>query len=105
MFKGMTAKKGHTAGQRFMAVLVEIGDDDQPVIPQDTPEPQDKRKGGPLARLAGMWCNDRRFYDFIRPIYDKNMGGDGSGTGDIEPWEIGGDASILPPCNTCSVPH
>ena len=89
VFKGMTAKKGHTAGQRFMAVLVEIGDDDQPVQAIDTSEAsveekqKNEHKGGPLARLAGMWCNDRRFYDFIRPIYDKNLGGDGKGHGDL----------------------
>lgn len=29
-FKGLTARKGNTAGHRFMAAFVEIGDDEQP---------------------------------------------------------------------------
>lgn len=63
-FKGMTAKKGNTAGQRFMAVLVEIGDDDQPIAPAE----QTKAKGGELARLAGMWCNDPLFREWLASI-------------------------------------
>lgn len=31
IFRGMTVRKGNQAGQRFMAVLVEIGADDKPV--------------------------------------------------------------------------
>lgn len=58
VFKGMTAKKGNISGQRFMAVLVEIGEDEQPVVEQ-------KPKGGELARLAGMWCNDKYFGEWI----------------------------------------
>lgn len=30
-FKSLTARKGNTAGHRFMAAFVEIGDDEQPV--------------------------------------------------------------------------
>lgn len=56
-FRDLTVRKGNTAGQRFMAALVEIGDDEQPVTP---PAPE-KPKGGPLAKLAGMWCNDPEF--------------------------------------------
>jgi hypothetical protein len=33
-FRAMTVKKGNTAGQRFMCVLVEIGDDEKPVTPE-----------------------------------------------------------------------
>ena len=32
-FRAMTVRKGNVAGQRFMAVLVEIGDDELPVVP------------------------------------------------------------------------
>jgi len=32
-FRGLTSRKGNTAGHRFAMVLVEIGDDDQPVQP------------------------------------------------------------------------
>jgi len=90
VFKGMTAKKGNTAGQRFMAVLVEIGDDDQPaqeVKPADCHAQEIKKdeiNGGALARLAGMWCNNPDFYQWIRPIYDRELGGNGNTHGDIE---------------------
>jgi hypothetical protein len=51
-FAGLTARKGNTAGHRFMMVLVEIGDDDQPA---------NQPKGGPLSRLAGQWCGSPEF--------------------------------------------
>lgn len=54
VFRGLTTKRGNKAGQRFMAALVEIGDDEKPV-------PNEKPKGGELARLAGKWCNDDQF--------------------------------------------
>lgn len=47
----------------------------------------EKPKGGQLAKLAGMWCQDENFYNFILPIYDKYLGGDGSGCGDVD-WPI-----------------
>jgi len=76
-FRGLTVKKGNTAGQRFAAVLVEIGDDEQPkqnpaAVPTTSAEPSipsegsgapsvGPPKGGPLARLAGQWCADETF--------------------------------------------
>jgi hypothetical protein len=54
-FRALTVRKGNTAGHRFMAALVEIGDDEQPKEPE-------KPKGGELARLAGIWCADPRFW-------------------------------------------
>lgn len=101
VFKGMTSKKGNTAGQRFMAVLVEVGDDDQPIAPETPAKP----KGGELARLAGIWCNDKEFYDWIRPLYDIKLGGNGSGTGDIEigldveSWKLFNRHAILVFCD------
>lgn len=44
-------------GKRFMAVLVQIGDDEQPV--QKEPA---RMKGGEWAKLAGMWCDDPEFW-------------------------------------------
>ena len=44
-----------------------------------------KPKGGALARLAGMWCADEDFYQFILSVYDRFMGGSGRGTGDLDP--------------------
>ena len=61
VFRGMTAKKGNHAGHRFMCVLVEIGDDERPV----TAPQAEKPKGGPLAKLAGMWCNDPQFQQWL----------------------------------------
>lgn len=52
-------------GKRFACVLVEIGDDEQPVR---QPEPE-RPKGGALAKLAGMWCNDAAFVEWLRLTY------------------------------------
>lgn len=84
-FRAMTVRKGNTAGQRLACALVEIGDDELPV-------PPDKPKGGALARLAGQWCRMPQFVEFVQPIYDKAMGGDGSAWGDVSPnRDFGGD--------------
>lgn len=60
-FRALTVRKGNTAGHRFMAALVEIGDDEQPKEPE-------KPKGGELARLAGIWCADPRFWAWIETV-------------------------------------
>lgn len=92
VFKGLTAKKGNTAGHRFACVLVEIGDDDLPVTQSAQSETivdhlvdanKTITKGGALAKLAGQWCQSQSFFDWIRPVYDRMLGGDGDGTGDI----------------------
>ena len=63
-FRTMTVRKGNTAGQRFMAVLVELNDD-------DTPKPQeaDKPKGGTLAQSAGEICGTEEFQQFVDSRY------------------------------------
>ena len=60
-FRAMTVRKGNQSGHRLAAVLVEIGDDEQPVA---QPEPE-KPKGGALAKLAGMLCADPEFWNFL----------------------------------------
>lgn len=62
-FRALTVRKGNTAGHRFMAVLVEVGDDELPVQQpkQDDQEP----KGGALAKLAGMFCQQSEFWEFL----------------------------------------
>jgi hypothetical protein len=68
VFRGMTARKGHRAGQRFAVVLVEIGEDELPVptpVVQEPTAPAPKPKGGELARLAGRWCGDEMFRHWI----------------------------------------
>lgn len=57
-FRGMTERKGKTAGQRLAMVLVEIGDDEKPVPQPDKP----KEPIGELCRLAVMWCKDEQFH-------------------------------------------
>lgn len=49
-FKDCSIKSGKRAGQRFMAVLVEIGDDEQPVRQQSD------------AQLAAVLCKDPQFW-------------------------------------------
>lgn len=55
-FKHMTAKKGNTAGQRFMAALVQIGADERPM---DRDKPRD-----PLRMSAVMLCKEPAFQKF-----------------------------------------
>jgi hypothetical protein len=84
-FRSMTVKKGNTAGQRFMAVLVEVGDDEKPVGQETEPgdpvvytvtgvcadgsevkSPSDPaKKGGTLARDAAMICAAPLFQQFV----------------------------------------
>lgn len=59
VFRTLTVRKGNTSGHRLACVLVEIGDDEQPVDPAEM-------KGGPLAKLAGMWCRDRYFIEWLK---------------------------------------
>lgn len=84
-FRAMTVRKGNTAGQRLACALVEIGDDEQPVQQPPAPPPAEpeKPKGGPLAKLAGQWCGDREFRNWVRGAYDIIMGGNESGIGDL----------------------
>lgn len=65
-FRALTVRKGNTAGHRFMAALVEVGDDEQPVQPEAP-------KGGMLAKLAGMLCDQPEFWAFLNRL-DANGG-------------------------------
>lgn len=57
-FRALTARKGNTAGHRFMAAFVEIGDDELPVQPH-------KPKVGALCLLAVQWCKDPQFWEWL----------------------------------------
>jgi hypothetical protein len=86
-FKLMTAKKGGTAGQRFVAVLVKLGDDEQPE-PMPQREDSTERHPGPLgprAKLAVQLCANPVFTEWLRPKYDKALGGTGDAWGDMTP--------------------
>lgn len=52
-FKRMTLRKGKRAGQRFMAVLVEVDDQEQPV--------EQERSGPKPSQVAYLLCNDPDF--------------------------------------------
>jgi len=67
-FRTLTVRKGNTAGQRFMAALVEIGDDEQPVQPDIGFPITEKPKGGALAKLAGRWCADPEFWRWVNSV-------------------------------------
>jgi hypothetical protein len=57
-FKRMTLAKGKQAGQRLGCAFVEIGDDEKPVERR-------KHGAGPLAQLAGRWCEDVAFQHWL----------------------------------------
>lgn len=105
---------------RFAAAAFRLlGSPGQPVavaalkLKREAAEP-DKPKGGPLARLSGQWCNDDKFYRWIRPVYSRLMGVDGRNWGDVTPEDFGGGAkgqagycrhAILVICNVESRAH
>lgn len=77
-------------GKRFMAVLMEIADDETPAA---TPAPEaasakpraQRERMAPLCEWAVFRCSEPDFQRWIRPIYDRAMGGDGTGWGDVTP--------------------
>ncbi len=77
-FRGMTERKGKTAGQRLAMVLVEIGDDEKPVAQQEAP----KEPIGELCKLAVMWCKDPQFQEWLigKETLEQNPGIDAEGT-------------------------
>ena len=65
-------------GKRFMAVLVQIGDDEQPVA--NTPKSGDLKLREPLGDLcwrAVQWCKEPDFWDFLTRTYMHNAVIDG----------------------------
>lgn len=62
-FRNMTVAKGKIAGQRLMMVLVQVGDDEQPV-PVQKPG-----KGPGLTRLAAMWCDQEQFQAWAKKTF------------------------------------
>ncbi len=67
VFKALTTRKGNTAGHRFMAALVEIGDDEQPVQPVKDEVP----KGGPLSQAAAMLEHNPEFLAYAASFGHK----------------------------------
>lgn len=70
-------------GKVLMAVMVLVGDDGRPAMPPGAPAPTPappppepgpppppaEPKGGSLARLAGMWCANDTFQDWLFGAY------------------------------------
>jgi hypothetical protein len=61
-FRALTVRKGNTAGHRFMAALVEIGDDERPV--ELEPKAPRTQMGDACYRTV-MWCQEPTFWAFL----------------------------------------
>lgn len=96
-FRAMTVRKGNTAGQRLACALVEIGDDEQPVQPPESEDDKNRRmraqldtmqmaKGGPLARLAGQWCQSEQFIRWLRGTTEQDEWMRARGEGEAVPY-------------------
>jgi hypothetical protein len=72
-FRAMTCRKGKTAGQRLAIVIVEIGDDEQPV---EQP-PAVGRKHNPLTKSAGILCAELKFQRFVAMMTNNDAAEDG----------------------------
>lgn len=68
-------------GKRFMAVLVQIGDDEQPVMGNPISETKpgksrnDRDPLGDLCRRAVMWCKEPEFWAFLSQSICVDGGG------------------------------
>ena len=64
-FEQMTVRKGKIAGQRLMAVFVDLKDNETPVTigqaEAELKKPAEKEPIGPLCKLAVQWCKDPEF--------------------------------------------
>lgn len=68
-------------GKRFMAVLVQIGDDEQPVpTPSNPGELKQREPLGDLCWRAVQWCREPEFAYFIGPVYYREFPGGLPGT-------------------------
>jgi hypothetical protein len=63
-FKAMTVRKGKIAGQRLAVVMVEIGDDEQPIAQAET-----KQRAGELCIVACNFCKDPAFIRWVGAIH------------------------------------
>lgn len=66
-------------GKRFMAVLVQIGDDERP-IPPNSRELKQREPLGDLCWRAVQWCKEPEFAHFIGPVYYREFPGGLPGT-------------------------
>lgn len=86
-------------GRRFMAVLIEVGDDEQPVQPVSVP------KIGPLGYWLVCRCNEPEFWAFLNELgYVCNNGADAAAIVKIiaqvkSRKDVDGDAGAEYRCN------
>lgn len=85
-FKVMTVRKGKVAGQRLAVVMVEIGDDEQPVV-----QPEPKQRPGELCIMACTFCADEQFWEWADKTSEEVIEG-----------ENGAKAFILETCGVLS---
>lgn len=71
-FRTLTTRKGNTAGHRFMAALVEIGDDELPVAPVISKTAT--TRPGPLCEWLVRRCGEPEFFAWIAPVYHAHIG-------------------------------
>lgn len=81
-FKYYTRRLRGSPGTRFQMVLVEIGDDDQP-LPRGTGESKPRLTqggelvGGAIAKHAGRLCKDQDFHEYLKLNAMKDIGWNG----------------------------
>lgn len=74
-------------GKRFMAVMVQIADDETPAEPAAPRRATPVKRHGPLCQWAVERCGEPVFQSWLRPQYDRALGGNGSGWGDVTPMD------------------
>lgn len=68
-------------GKRFMAVLVEIGEDEQPVAGNSDDKPRERL--GDLAWRAVQWCKEPEFWSFLNLNFSCDEVTDGVGASEL----------------------
>lgn len=69
-------------------------DQAEPASEPVPPKSGKRERMGPLCEWAVYRCKEEAFQRWITPIYDRWLGGDGMGTGDIAPDDVGGPAGF-----------
>lgn len=63
-FKALTARKNGKAGQ-ILAAIIKVVDENEPEAEPVTNAEPEPLKGGPLARLAGQFINNPKFWEWL----------------------------------------
>ncbi len=66
IFRGKDKRTTTKLGQRYQVMLIEVGDDEEPVDQSAVKNAQAAEiKGGPLAVRAARLCRDPEFYNYV----------------------------------------